>query len=527
MNAPEKPIEGALAARTPDERLGGIIKLAIMAVGGQGGGVLTNWIEALARGNGYDCQATSVAGVAQRTGATIYYIEMAPHSGGNPVFSLAPSGGDVDVLIAAEMMEAGRAIMRGFVTPDRTTLIASTHRMLAVSEKMVPGDGIADPAEVRAAAEIAAQRLIMADLDRLATAQGSVISASLFGALAGSGALPFPREAYEAAIRASGKGVEASLRAFAAGFDAAERGVEPAQAESTAARPAAPTVEGPHAMLAAWEALCARVQALPEPAQEMALAGLRKVVDFQDPAYGGEYLDQLEQVQALDSAAKGHELTREAAKYIANAMAYDDVIRVADLKTLSTRMARIRQQMSAGEVMQLTEYLHPRAPEIVGLFPARLGAWFERSERRMARFDRLVNKGRRLRSDGLRGFVQLYFIGMLRKRRRGNLRHRSEMAHLQGWLDSALSRVTSDYALAVETLRCRRLVKGYSDTHARGLSKFDRVMAAITLVEGREDAADWARRLREAALQDEEGKALDGAIRTISSFVGGAPISAP
>ena len=29
----------------------------------------------------------------------------------------------------------------------------------------------------------------------------------------------------------------------------------------------------------------------------------------------------------------------------------------------------------------------------------------------------------------------------------------------------------------VEVLRCRRLVKGYSDTHARGLSKFDRVMA--------------------------------------------------
>ena len=34
----------------------------------------------------------------------------------------------------------------------------------------------------------------------------------------------------------------------------------------------------------------------------------------------------------------------------------------------------------------------------------------------------------------------------------------------------------------------------------------------------RPDAADWTRRLREAALQDEEGKALDGAIQTIRSF---------
>ena len=99
-----------------------IIKLAIYAVGGQGGGVLTGWIEDLARAQGYACQATSVAGVSQRTGATIYYLEMAPAADRPPVFSLMPAAGDVDVMIAAEWMEAGRAIIRGFVTPDRTTL---------------------------------------------------------------------------------------------------------------------------------------------------------------------------------------------------------------------------------------------------------------------------------------------------------------------------------------------------------------------------------------------------------------------
>ena len=147
-----------LAARRPDERPGGLIKVAVMAVGGQGGGVLVGWIESLARANGYVAQATSVAGVAQRTGATIYYIEMAPRADRIPVFSLMPAAGDVEVLIAAEMMEAGRAILRGFVTPDRTVLIASTHRALAVSEKIVPGDGIASSEEVRAAIGVAAQR---------------------------------------------------------------------------------------------------------------------------------------------------------------------------------------------------------------------------------------------------------------------------------------------------------------------------------------------------------------------------------
>jgi indolepyruvate ferredoxin oxidoreductase beta subunit len=214
-----------LPAKETDARVGQIIKLAVMAVGGQGGGVLTGWIEAMARAQGYACQATSVAGVAQRTGATIYYVEMTPASDQQPIFALAPAGGDVDVLIAAEMMEVGRAVMRGFVTPDRTTLIGSTHRALAVSEKTAPGDAIASSDEVRAAAEIAAQRLILADMDALAVGQGSVISASLFGALAGSGALPFPREAYEDAIRAGGKGVEPSLKAFGVGFEAALNGI--------------------------------------------------------------------------------------------------------------------------------------------------------------------------------------------------------------------------------------------------------------------------------------------------------------
>ena len=64
----------------------------------------------------------------------------------------------------------------------------------------------------------------------------------------------------------------------------------------------------------------------------------------------------------------------------------------------------------------------------------------------------------------------------------------------------------------------RQLTMRWTDTHSRGLSKFDRTLAAIKLVERREDAADWARRLRDAALKDSAGKELDGVIQTIKSF---------
>ncbi len=509
-------LHSALDPQPQDRAMGGVIKLACLAVGGQGGGVLTAWIEDMARANGYVVQATSVAGVAQRTGATVYYLEMAPLSDSQPVFSLMPAAGDVDVMIAAEMMEAGRSIIRGFVTPDRTTLIASTHRSLAVSEKIAPGDAIADSAEVLAAAEIAARRFIAADFDRIAVTNGSVISASLFGALAASGNLPFPVAAFEAAIAAGGKGIEGSLRAFRAGYDAAMAGD---LAAPVVALPKEKGVSGPARLLTAWAKLDARVAQLPAPAQDMARAGLQKVVQFQDLAYGTAYLDRLDALAARDHAPFA--LTLEGAKHIANAMAYDDIIRVADAKTRAGRRSRIAAEMGAkdAQVMQVTEFMHPRAEEVVSLLPAAMGARWAANPKRMATLDRLFNKGRRMRSDSLLAFVPLYFLAGLKFWRPRTLRHRVEMAHLDHWLTRATALIPADYDLAVEVLRCRRLIKGYSDTHARGLSKFDQVMAGIALVQGRPDAADWARRLREAALKDEEGKALQGALATIHSFL--------
>jgi indolepyruvate ferredoxin oxidoreductase beta subunit len=176
--------------------------------------------------------------------------------------------------------------------------------------------------------------------------------------------------------------------------------------------------------------------------------------------------------------------------------------------------------VTEGRLLHLTEYFHPRAEEIVGLFPAGYGARVRANPRAMARIGRWFGRGRRVRTDSIAGFVTLWLVGGLRGWRRRTLRHADEAAHMEAWLRRAMKVRAQDYDLAVEILRCRRLVKGYSDTHARGLSKFDRVLAGIALVEGRADAADWARRLIEAALKDEAGSALDGAIATIRSFAG-------
>jgi len=516
--SPLRPKAGA----TEDER---VIKLAVLAVGGQGGGVLADWITDVAERNGYIAQSTSVAGVAQRTGATIYYIEMARDTGRLPVFALSPSQGDVDILIAAELMEAGRAIIRGFVTPERTTLITSSHRIAAVSEKIEPGDGRASSEKVHATAQAASKRFIAFDMEKIAADNGTMISASLLGALAGSDALPFTRESYEQAIGAGGRGVRASLAAFGAACDRA-RGIAAAPAgEKAAAEPAiietrSAKVSGPETLLKGWRELAARVAALPEPSRDMAERGLKKVVDYQDIAYGGEYLDRLSKAVALDSAERGFALSIAAAKHLANAMCYDDMIRVADLKTRSTRDRRVRKEVGVKEglVLQVTEYFHPRIEEFCGTLPAGLGSYIESRPKLAAFLDRRINRGRRIRTDSFTGFAMLWFIGGLRRWRRSLLRHKVEVEHLERWYDLALSHARKDYALATEILNCRRLIKGYSDTHARAQSKFDRVLSALPMLEGREDAADWLRRLREAALKDEKGDMLDGALKTVATL---------
>lgn len=152
------------------------------------------------------------------------------------------------------------------------------------------------------------------------------------------------------------------------------------------------------------------------------------------------------------------------------------------------------------------------------MLPVRLGRWIKARPGAFRLLDRLVNRGRRVRTDSVFWFSVLYGIAGLRRWRRSLLRHEMEKAHLEAWLKTALGYAASNYHLAVETLACRRLIKGYSDTHVRGLSKFDRVLQGIGIIKTRGDAADWARRLREAALADVEGETLDGALETIRSF---------
>lgn len=491
------------------------LRIAIAAMGGQGGGVLSDWIVDIAEQGGYFAQCTSVPGVAQRTGATVYYLEVYPRDGGRmPVMALMPVPGDVDLVIAGELMEAGRAVLRGLITRDRTTVVASTHRDYALTEKMAMGDGRASSERVIDATRASAARLIAFDMQSLAEQSGSVISSVLLGAVAASGVLPFDRAAFEDAVRRGGVAVDASLAAFAAGY-------ERACAEPEPDRPAAG--DSPAPVQPAHPRVLALIQRIngefAEASRATLINGIRRLIDYQDPDYASEYLDRLAPVQSLDrQLGADNRLTTETARHLALWMSYEDTIRVADLKTRQDRFDRCFEEVHAkpGQIVNITEFMHPRLQEICDTLPAGLGKLVLENQTLRRLVGSFCKRGRRIRTTSLTGFLLLYFISALRPLRRRSLRYRMETAEITSWLDQLLSLARDNRALALEFAACQSLVKGYGDTHERGMQNFHSITAALDRVRNSSDPAATLRRLREAALADEQGDMLRDTLKEVA-----------
>jgi indolepyruvate ferredoxin oxidoreductase, beta subunit len=502
------------------------ITIAVVALGGEGGGVLADWIVDLAEHGGYLAQATSVPGVAQRTGATVYYVELFPGAaarvaGRDPVLALMPMPGDVDVVLASELMEAARAVERGFVTPDKTLLIASSHRVFAMTEKIALADGREDPAALLAGCREAARQLVAFDMAALADATGSVLSAVLFGALAGSEALPFPRAAFEASIRRGRVGVEASLAAFGAGFEAAHSGEAPALVSLE---------RGEHRIaLGLSELLDQAARDFSGEARDVVMAALERLGDYQDADYARDFLARLRPFQDTERrhGDGSDRLLTETARQLALAMAYEDTIRVAELKIRASRFARVRAeaQIADGQILEIAEFFHPRAQEIADTLPAPLGRRLMRTGWARGLLDHATRKGRVVKTTSIAGFLLLYGLCQLKPLRRRSLRFATEQAALANWLALVADAARTDYALALAVARMRGLVKGYGDTHGRGQMKFEKLAALLPRLRARNDASTLLERLTKAALADEDGQVLDKAIAELGPGAGREPAS--
>jgi indolepyruvate ferredoxin oxidoreductase beta subunit len=496
------------------------ISIAILAMGGEGGGVLADWIVAMAEAGGYLAQLTSIPGVAQRTGATIYYLELFPKAlcfhDREPVMALMPMPGEVDIVVASELMEAGRAIQRGLVTPERTTLLTSTNRVFSMTEKTALTDGRVDEAALIDACRSAARTFYAFNMAAMAEATGSVMSAVMLGALAGAKALPFERPAFEAAIRHGGLGVEASLQAFSAGFEATLSGETPV---AKSAPP--PTLVPARIAPALAECMVTINRTMPEPARAIVRAGFERVADFQSLDYAHFYLKQLEPILALEQKFPDHacRLLQETARQLALAMTYEDTIRVAELKIRPSRFDRVREEagLKEGQILEIAEFMHPRTQEIADTLPAPLGRWILRTSWVRSLVDRFTSKGRRIKTTSVGGFLLLYLVASLKPLRPRSLRYVHEQESLRTWLDTVTRTAEQSYDLAVEVAACRGLVKGYGDTHERASARYATLLTALPNLMDLADGAAQMAVLRKAAGADETGAALAKALKVLSA----------
>ena len=489
------------------------LTLTLAALGGQGGGVVTAWLTAVARREGFLVQATSVPGVAQRTGATLYYLEFfaeadLPSDGRRPVMALMPNPGDVDVVVATELVEAGRAIQRGLVTSDRTTLIASTHRDYTISEKSSLGDGRVESAAILKEAERCARRLVTLDMARLADRHGAIISAVVLGAIAGAAGLPFTPESYRQTIRESGSAVETNLAAFDASLERTRNGSD----GGTSSAPAASARASIPAQY--LEQIRSR---FPEAAWSTIGHGVARLLDYQDAAYASEYLDRLNPIVALEPGVGGAaRLTSAVARGLALWMSIEDTIRVAQLKTRTPRAEAIRHTAKSrpGQIVEIREFLKPRVEEICGTLPAAVGRRLLASPAWRRRLGRFTGE-RTVRTTSIGGYVLLRMVAGLRRWRRGTLRFAQERAHIDTWLAAVGEIALVDYELALQLAESQRLVRGYGDTYERGLGNFQRMLTSARSLAGRESAAATLARLLRAAQADEGGQALGRELATL------------
>lgn len=529
--APPKP-EGKRKAsrRKPAEERP--VTVVIAAMGGEGGGVLTAWLVSAARASGLPVQATSVPGVAQRTGATTYYVEIVPKPYAEtgdiePVLDLYPGPGDIDMMIATELMEVGRAMEKGFISPEKTTLIGSTHRVYTLAEKMAMGDGRYDGDKIMDAAKQMAKRHILFDIERAAQDAGTIVNSVLLGAMAGSGVLPIEPDVFKDGIRESGKAVEANLAGFDVGFAYATGDVVELQ---TGLAP--PKARAPRPGDSIGE-LKARIERdYPSETHAVVLEACGRCLDYQDAAYAGMYLDRLDTIRAIDEGRGDGDfkIVNEAARHLGLRMTFEDIMRVAQFKTRRSRFERMRRDVQAqdDQLVRTTEHFKPGPYEFASVLPKgpgrRVVAWADRNPDKARKW----HFGLHIRTDTLWGFARVRMLAGMRRFRRRGYRYAEEQDLIEGWLELVRRAAAISKPMALETIECARLIKGYSETHKRGVGNYRRIVSEIiepALADGVDRAGDIAQ-TRAAALADPEGESLGEAIAAMAEARTGPAVAA-
>jgi len=438
------------------------ICVLIAALGGQGGGVLADWLVSAARIDGLQAQATSIPGVAQRTGATTYYFEVYSQRdlAARPVFSIFPASGAIDLMVSFEPMEAGRALTSGYISPD-TVVITARERIYSTYEKIKPGDGVTPLAPVFKALEAIAGSLNIVAMAQAAAVAKCHPNAVMFGAMVASGVIPMQLESCQEAIRHSGVAVENNLAGFKAGMELTGEAV----VEGNEAEAVFETVP---------DEFASAVMALPEPVRPMAGHAAARLLDYQDADYVGQYFERLGQVVGVDDEENSFRLSVIVARRLAAWMAFEDIMRVGQLKTRPGRLSRIRNELGIDEGVPLYvhDYLKPGRDELRGMLPKSFGKWMAEtgSDQKTSGIAVKINTA------GPLGWAMMRLLARLKAWRPHSARFADEQAMIMKWLGAVTETAGEDYELASQVVDLAVWARGYGDTRKHGFAQLAKLL---------------------------------------------------
>ena len=528
------------------------ISILLCALGGEGGGVLADWLVDAARHGGLAAQATSIPGVAQRTGATTYYLEIFPTpiselGGRRPVFGLNPLPGRLDLLVSSELLETARQISLGLCSADRTLLISASNRALTTHEKMQMGDGRMDDAVLLQLLQQHSHASHVLDMVALTRQAGTVVSAVMLGCIAASKLLPLRREDFEFAVH-EGQAKErqsasqqASLRGFALAWDAM-------QAQSTQSKfvdaVLTNTLTIPNVTSEQIAKLSPELAAtFPSDMHEMLGLGVARLMDYQGARYVSLYIQRLREVLAseqrngTDGACT---VTKETARWLALWMAFDDIVRVADLKSRASRWQRVRMEVKAktDDVLKVYDHFKPGVPEFAALLPKVFALPLLRWDRqRSASGLSPLALPIKVGTHSVIGMVMLRVLASFKWLRVLGNRYAEEQAMIDAWLKALVRGAQEDVNLGLALAQCGQLIKGYGTTNERGRDNLLHILrhlaphdvsvdSSARNAETSRDSQEYLQKrinaindARHAALRDAGGMALDQALRAH-----GAPI---
>jgi indolepyruvate ferredoxin oxidoreductase beta subunit len=241
--------------------------------------------------------------------------------------------------------------------------------------------------------------------------------------------------------------------------------------------------------------------------KEVLELGTARLTDYQ----GKNYAELFER-RMLPFAAVDEKVAAEVGRQLAVWMSYEDIIRVADLKTRASRFERVRREVGAkdGEPVVVIDYLKPGVEELASLLPSFLGGKVIDWAQKHGKLD-AYNVGMHIKTSSLSGWLLVRSLAWLKPWRPHSYRYGEEQKLIERWLAQVAGAARRDAGLAFEVAQCARLIKGYGETHRRGKGNFLAIADALIDNPATADAAEQAnaiRKAREAALADPEGQAL-------------------